>query len=163
MKEQKRNLLQCGTIKKTRSLARWANEVTDQMGFAEIINLLNSLFNDKLIDRSDAESVHVPDEDVYSQFNEQLILTDTPIDDIAKALLEKELDELLNNLVNLVVKRKSSRELLSMKFFFNINIDKLGKKIGELYVGLIQRALDDLDKIKSTTAKFKALVEDTLQ
>ncbi len=163
MNKQGRNLQHCGEIKISRSLADWFEEITNTTSFTEITDLLDRLFNKGLIDRSDSQSVYISDEDAYTQINEQLISTDTSVDDIAEVLHKKELYDLLYNLVDIVVKRKSSRELLSMKFFFNLKIDELGKKISELYLGLIQRALDDLDKIKTTTAKLRARVEDTLQ
>lgn len=111
MKKQ-RNLLHCGKTKIPKSLTDWADIISCKMGFMEIIKLLDRVFNEGLIDRSDQESVHILDEDAYSLINSQLILTGASIEDIANALQERGLNDLFNNLINLIVKSKHSPDVM---------------------------------------------------
>ena len=110
---KKATISECGETTISKSLTDWVDTITCKMGFMKIVELLDRVFNNGLIDGSEKENVHISDEDAYSLINGQLILTGTPIEDIANALHERKLYDLFNNLVNLVVKINQSPEVLS--------------------------------------------------
>jgi hypothetical protein len=160
MKEKEKNAQQCQTIKASHSLAFWVGEVLEHHEIGIIMSQLDAIFNRGLIDGSDNEKVQIPDRDAYRMINRHLIDSGFPVDEIARDLLERNLMQLLDDFINLVIERKKLYELGLLRILLNGKQDLIpDKRLRDYYLALIQITIEEEDKSIKLSTKVQSLVD----
>lgn len=156
---EERDLTQCGEYTISLSLARWLERITDEMDFSIIIKLLDGMFNEGLIDRSEDETVQIDEVDAYSLIIQHLLSTGTSIEVIMKELHRIKAKDLLIKFLELILERKKLDELEFARLFLNGTARDLPRKIRDLNLANIVLALNHIKNTEVDTGVVKKQVE----